>query len=110
MHRVDPVEIERRNAIHNPTDGSFVGEDSNLPVDLAHRARQVFCDYRRLITGLKEKVGRDETSGRLFDDHHRVPMMHMWRLEKPQRVASESQGLSVLETAHTICDAEPARV
>jgi len=27
---VDPVEIERRNAIHNPTDGSFVGEDSNL--------------------------------------------------------------------------------
>ena len=37
-------------------------------------------------------------------------MMHVRRLEKPQRVAPERQGLSVLETAHPIGDAESARV
>jgi hypothetical protein len=63
-----------------------------------------------LLARLQEEVGRKEAVRALLDDHHRVPVVHVGRLEKPQRVPPERERLAVLIAAHARGHAEPARV
>ena len=88
----------------------FVGEDADLAVHLAHRIGEVLGHHGRLIARLEEQIGRKEAVRALFDDHHRVPVVDVRRLEEAQRVPPEGEPLAVLKAAHAFRDAEAARV
>ena len=85
------------DAVDDRAHGRLVREDADPAVDLAHAVGEVLADDRRLVAGLEEEIRREEAGRRLLDDHHRVPVVDVGRLEEPQPVAAEVERVAVAE-------------
>src|SRR5436190_17513134 len=86
---MDPVGVEGLDSIDHVPDRLVVGEDPDLAVVLAHHAAEVLGHHRWLITGLDEEIGRKYAPGGLVEQHHRVPVVNVRRLQEAELVLAE---------------------
>ena len=89
--------------------GILVREDADLHGRRRTSHPQVLRHDRRLIAGLQEQIGREEAVRALLDDHHRVPVMDVRRLEEAQRVATQRERLAVVKPRTRRSRRSPAR-
>jgi hypothetical protein len=77
VHRMDPGRRKPLNATYNIQYRVSPAEYADCSVEFAHVRSQILSNDAGLIVWLNEQVGREETRGRLFYHHHRIPMMHI---------------------------------
>src|SRR5918994_2950707 len=95
MHAVNPLGVESLDPVDHLTDRILVGEDPDLAVVRAHLGSKVLRHRRRLVARLDEQVGGKEALGRFLEQHHRVPVMDMRRLEEAELALPEVDHLSL---------------
>ena len=85
MHPVDPVRVQSLHSVHDGADGPLVGEDPDLGSTGTSRS-QGFRSRRGLVTGLDEEVGWEQALRLLLEEHHRIPVVDVRRLQEAQLV------------------------
>jgi hypothetical protein len=97
---VHPGGIEGLDPVHDVADRVLIGEDADLAVEVAHRGAEVLVDRGRLVARLDVEVGGEHAARRLVVEHHRVPVVHVRRLQEAQAMRAEVQHLAVDEAPH----------
>src|SRR5215207_9962729 len=95
MHAVNPIGVEGLDSVHDVPDRLIVGEYPDLAVVLTHHAAEILSHHWRLVARLYEQIRGKHALSRLVEQHHRVPVMHVWRLQPAQLVLTEIDQLAL---------------
>src|ERR1700704_1532415 len=98
---MDPGGIESFYAPEDVTHRVLVGEGPHLPIEAAHLRPEILGHDRGLVARLDKEIRWEEAFRRLVEEHHRVPMVDVGRLEKAQLVPSEVDHVSLDVTLHS---------
>jgi hypothetical protein len=89
VHCVHPRGGERLETVDDRSNWAFVGADADLAVVGAHLFAEVLSDGLRLLAGLDVEVGGEHAACGLLEDHHRVPVVNVRRLQEAQAMLAQ---------------------
>src|SRR4051794_10354053 len=99
VHGQDPVRLELLDPIDALMHGLLAAEDAGAAVEVAHLLAEILSNDGRLIAGLDEQVGGEQGAARFLVHHHRVPVVHVRRLEETQAALAERDDRAVAHPA-----------